>query len=226
MMLRRIGVYAVVLLCGAFAGRGDAAMISCDSTSCVNLVFDGDSISAGVGSTSGHGLDAVVTAAMGDPVVKHNVAVGGRPVHDCLSLYPKLVAPLYDTASGHNIIVFHAGDNDINQGSNAAETYAAFTAYVSMAHRQGWKVVISTELRRYAFPPAMEQQLEDYNRQLRANAAGADAVVDLDSEPKLLDPSYRKEATLFTQDGVHPNDGGYVVLARLLAPAVRQAAGR
>ncbi|MEA2792562.1 MAG: hypothetical protein QOG73_4968, partial [Acetobacteraceae bacterium] len=39
------------------------------------------------------------------------------------------------------------------------------------------------------------------------------------------EPSYRTDPALFTEDGVHPSDGGYSVLARLLAPAVKRVAG-
>jgi lysophospholipase L1-like esterase len=158
-------------------------------------------------------------------VISHKLAVGGRPVSECLHLYPQGVAVLRDPASARNVIVFHGGDNDIRLGGDAAGAYAAFTDYVSLAHRDGWKVVVSTELRRFDFTPEKERELEDYNRRLRANAAHADAVVDLDTDARLAEPSYRTDPALFTGDRVHPNDGGYAVLARLLAPAVKRVAG-
>ncbi|HEX2939676.1 MAG TPA: SGNH/GDSL hydrolase family protein, partial [Rhodopila sp.] len=178
----------------------------CTTADCVNLVFDGDSISAGWGATSGHGLDAEVAARVGEPVVVHNVAVGGRPVLQCLQLYPKLVAPLFDPATRHNVIVFHAGDNDIAQGHGAQQTYAAFSSYVAAAHQQGWKIVVSTELRRFDFPPPQFDELETYNRLLRENAAGADAVVDLSQDVRLAEASHRNDHTLFSPDRVHPAD--------------------
>jgi lysophospholipase L1-like esterase len=192
----------------------------------VNLVFDGDSISRGAGSSPGNGLDARVAAALGDCVTQHNIAVSGRPVSECLRLYKQGVVPLYDPSSQHNLIVFHGGDNDVARGANAAQTYVAFNEYVSGAHRDGWKVVVSTEMRRFDFQPAMQQELEDYNRRLRQNDAQADAVVDLDTDPRLSEPAYRKDPALFTKDEVHPSDGGYAVLAALLAPAVKRVAGR
>jgi lysophospholipase L1-like esterase len=225
MMLRRVFVCAFVILCGVVAGRADAAVGACQSASCVNVVFDGDSISAGSGATPHRGLDVRVVAGLGDDVVLHNVAAGGRPVHECLRLYPELVAPLHSAVSRHNVIVFHAGDNDIAQGRTAAETYAAFTDYVAAAHRQGWKVVVSTELRQPLFPPAKEEALEDYNRQLLRNTAGADAVVDLDAEHRFTDLSYRNDRAVF-HDSLHPSDGGYDVLAGMLTPVVKRVAGR
>jgi lysophospholipase L1-like esterase len=210
----------------AHNGRIEAMEPVCASADCVNLVFDGDSISAGAGSTQGHGLDAQVAQALGTAVRLNNVAVGGRPVSDCLRLYPKLVAPLFSPASHHNVIVFHAGDNDIAQGRDAAQTYAAFTAYVAAAHQQGWKVVVSTELRSPHFPPPKEAQLRQYNDSLRQNQAGADAVVDFDTDTRLTTMSNRFDPSMFKPDGLHPTDAGYAILTQLLAPAVKRVAER
>ena len=69
---------------------------------------------------------AQVVAGMDRNVEVHNVAVGGRPVFQCLQLYPQLVMRLYNPATTHNVIVFHAGDNDIGAGRDAKQTYAAF----------------------------------------------------------------------------------------------------
>jgi lysophospholipase L1-like esterase len=222
-LLAGVGVLFVLFYIGDRAGEADA--LSCQDARCVNLVFDGDSISAGAGASPGHGLDSQVVAAIGDDVTPHNVAVGGRPVSECLRLYDHLVAPLFNPSSRHNVIAFHAGDNDIAQGRSADQTYVAFTAYVAKAHQQGWKVVVSTELRHVNFSELMEMKLEDYNNLLRRNQAGADAVVDLDAEPKFKEFSYRTNPALFTQDGVHPSDGGYALLAGMLAPPVRRIAG-
>jgi lysophospholipase L1-like esterase len=198
----------------------------CVSADCVNLVFDGDSISAGTGSTPGHGLDVQVSDTLGSDVRLSNVAVGGRPVSDCLRLYPRLVAPLFNPVSHHNVIVFHAGDNDIGQGRDAAQTYAAFTAYVSMAHQQGWKIVVSTELRSPHLLPPQEAQLEQYNDSLRQNHAGADAVVDFDTDPRMTTMSNRLDPLIFRPDGLHPADAGYAILTQMLAPTVKRVAGR
>ncbi len=192
----------------------------------VNLLFDGDSISAGLGASPGQGLDTRVGAALGDRVRLHNVAVSGRPVSTGLRLYPELVAPLFMPDSRCNVIVFHAGDNDILQGRTAAQTYAALTAYVAAAHRQGWKIVTSTELLRPDFSPGQEAELRSYNRLLRANGAGADAVVNFSSDPRMVELDRRKDPRLFSPDGIHPSDGGYAVLAGMLTPAVKRVVER
>jgi lysophospholipase L1-like esterase len=191
----------------------------------VNLVFDGDSISASAGATPQHGLDFQLAVGLKRPLQSHNVAVGGRPVSECLRLYASLVAPLFVADAAANVIVFHAGDNDIARGKDAAATYAAFTDYVAAAHRQGFRVVVSTELRRPDFSAERKAALEDYNAKLRGNAAAADAVVDFDADPRMADLKRRDDPGMFTHDHVHPADDGYAVLAALLLPAVRRVAG-
>ncbi|HEY0185006.1 MAG TPA: SGNH/GDSL hydrolase family protein [Rhodopila sp.] len=226
MTVRSLSLSVIALAVGIGPACAQAAVSRCGSGACVNLVFDGDSISAGSGATPGHGLDAGVTAALGDGVRLHNVAVGGRPVSDCLRLYGGTVEPLFDASASHNVIVFHAGDNDINLRSSAARTYAAFTAYVDRAHQQGWKVVVSTELWVFSFDARRAAQLKEYNTRLIENKAGADAVVDFDADPRMTNVADRQNPALFSHDGIHPSDGGYAILTAMLAPAVKRVADR
>lgn len=226
MTFRRAFVWALVALAATSQVRSDGAASACTSATCVNLVFDGDSISAGWGASPGHGLQALIPAALGPDVQTHDVAVGGRPVIVCLQLYPRLVAPLFEPSTPHNVIVFHAGDNDIVHGLDAPQIYAAFTAYVVAAHTQGWKIVVSTELRRPDFRQPQETELLEYNNMLLQNKAGADAVVNFDADPRMANMTYRLDPALFTPDRIHTSDGGYAVLAAMLVPAVRRVAGR
>ncbi len=223
-MKRMVLPAAAVLLC-VWAQPGAAAEKGCASAACINMVFDGDSVSAGTGATRDNTPDRLVARALGHVRV-YNVAVGGRPVGECLRLFPELVARLFVPGGEPNVIVFHGGDNDIRLGNDAAHTYAVFTSYVSLAHAQGWKVVVSTELRRFDFPAAKETQLEAYNDRLRENKAHADAVVDLDAEPRFADEAYRSDPAVFSKDRIHPSDGGYAIMADLLAQAVKRVAGR
>jgi len=222
-MLRRTAL-GVLLACAALR-PGAAAELGCSSANCINLVFDGDSISAGAGATRDHAADRLVARELGH-VRMYNVAAGGRPMAECLHLFPELVAPLFVPGGPPNVIVLHAGDNDVARGWSGAQIYAAFTSYVAAAHQQGWKVVISTELKRFDFLPQKEAELEGYNDRVRRNQAGADAVVDLDAEPKFADPAYRSDPAVFGKDRIHPSDGGYVLLADMLTPAVKRVAGR
>lgn len=188
---------------------------------CVRIVFDGDSIAAGQGASDTGKPDRQFLAALNVPARISNVAVGGRPVQDCLRLFGAGVAPLFAPDAAANIIVFHAGDNDIRIGKTAAETYSAFGQYIAAAHSQGWKIVVSTEMQRVDFAPPQRAELAEYNRLLLANSVGADAVVDINADSRFADLSRRTDPAIFNADRIHPSDGGYAALASLLAPTVR-----
>ena len=210
--------WVVVLGLLAVAGTALAAETPCGA-GCVNVVVDGDSISAG---TPGR----MVADRLAGPARVRNVAKGGRPVFECLRLFPSLVAPRFAPEAGRNVILFHAGDNDIGMGRDAAGTYEAFTAYVAGAHGQGWRVVVTTEFRRPDFSPAAEAQLEAYNRLLLENRAGADGVVDMDADPRFADLALRGDASVFKPDRIHLRPGGVGLMLDRVAPVLRVAAGR
>src|SRR6185312_11482763 len=105
---------------------------------------------------------------------------------------------------------------------DADQTYATFACYVADAHAQGWKVVVSTEFPRPDFSPDKQAALLEYNRQVRMNAAGADAVVDFAADPRMGDPAARDDPARFTRDRVHPSDGGYTILGQLLAAGAQR----
>lgn len=187
------------------------------SAGCGVIVFDGDSISAGIAGSS----DKKFIEILNRPARIHNVAAGGRPASECLRRFADSVAPLFEPTAMFNLIVFHAGDNDIAQGKSAAETYGAFKQYVAAAHAQGWKVVVSTELQRVDWSVGPQGELAAYNAQLLSNTAGADAVVDLAAEARLADLSRRTDFSLFSEDRIHPSEDGYAILAQLLAAGAR-----
>lgn len=188
---------------------------------CNVIVFDGDSVSAGARATPGNGLDIQFMHALGSPARLYNFAVAGRPVIDCLARFDQGVVPLKDPQARLNLIVFHAGDNDIAMRRSAAQTYQAFTSYVALAHAQGWKVEVSLELPRPDFQPAQEAELEAYNRYLLANKAGADVVVNPNADRRFGDLKDRDGSPLFSFDKIHPNDAGYAILGQWLAAAAR-----
>jgi lysophospholipase L1-like esterase len=211
--------------------RHGASTAACGQTgplpsACGNIVFDGDSISAGVGAFNGYGLDNQFMGDLRRSARVANVAVGGQPVYVSLQRFDATVTPLFVAGARFNLIVFHAGDNDVAHGRDAHGTYAAFTQYVAKAHQQGWTIIVSTELQRPDFPPDKEAVLDAYNRMLLANTACADSVVNVATDPRLGALAKRSDPTLFSPDHIHPRDAGYAILARMLATAAQSMLGR
>ncbi len=209
-------------LCPAFAAQAAPCP---PGARCGNIVFDGDSISAGVGA---HGAkpDQLMALLLPMPVTAANVSVGGRPVRDCLGMFDRTIAPRHMPDALFNVIVFHAGDNDVVLNDTAETIYRNFTEYVRRAHRDGWIVLVSTELPRLQFSPAQEHELETYNRLLVENRAGADGVVNIAADPDLNDPAKRRGSTYFSPDLTHPSDTGYERLNIMLSKAVVEVVSR
>lgn len=184
------------------------------------LVFDGDSISVGMGASPGRTLADQVVPLLPPGVAIQVVGAGGRPVKDCLARFDGDVRPLFDARAGHNVIFFHAGDNDVTQGSTGRQAYAALVAYVARAHGQGWTVVVSTEMQRFDLPRALRAEIDTYNALALANAAGADGVADFGGDATMGGVANRRNPTYYTMDGVHPADAGYAILAGLAAKAL------
>lgn len=182
----------------------------------VVLVFDGDSISLGVGASHGHTLSDQILPLLPTGVNSHVVAAGGRSVKDCLDLFEINVKPLYDSNAGLNIIFFHAGDNDIAYGRNAEETYDLIKSYTKRAHNQGWIFIGSTKLQRYDWPDSFRAVISLLNKLIIDNSAGANSIVDFQSESIMGSHESRLDRTYYTLDGVHPADVGYKILANIL----------
>ncbi len=184
------------------------------------LLFDGDSVSLGFGVDPSQSPSAQIAPLLQGPVRILNVAVSGRPVSTSLAEFPGNVAPHFDPAAADNVIAFHGGDNDIALGRTAAEAYDSLGRYIGLAHAQGWRVIVSTELGRPDWSAAAQAQLAEYNRLELRNRAGADAVIDYASVPGLSDLADRERSGLYGSDRIHPNARGYGLLAHLLRDAI------
>jgi len=179
------------------------------------LVLDGDSIAVGQGAPPGSQLADQIATRLGFHGKVAVVGRSGSPVSERVRLFEQNITPLRDPRASPNVIFFHGGDNDIALGSDARQTYAQLSKYIEMAHAEGWKIIVSTELPRFDFSPAMQGELNLYNRLVRENAGKADGVADFASDPTLGGPQHRHDPEFYTPDGIHPTARGYAILADL-----------
>jgi hypothetical protein len=113
------------------------------------------------------------------------------------------------------IVVFQRGTNDIGaQARTADATYADLSQVVLLYKNQGFYVGAETVLPRYsAWSSAQEAERIKYNNLIRANAFGADFIIDSASDPvigdsgdlagKAFSTSYPMPATTYFADGTH-----------------------
>ena len=203
-----------------FSPSSDAVARSQTSTTPWRIVIDGDSVSKGAGASAEMTPDKQICSILGESVEVENIGVNGFQVLKTLERYQSVVAPLFNPEAPFNFILYHAGDNDIYVKKSSQETYENFSRYVALAHAQGWKVIVSTEIERFDWPAEPQQELREYNRLLLANSAHADAVVDLNALPGMAGPASRANPAYFHPDGIHPSDGGYALIVQLYVDAM------
>ncbi len=192
-----------------------------------NVVADGDSITAGFGLTNiaTQGYVGQLEALLGNKFGKLiNKGISGQTLAGTpgmIQLAPTYIDPLYD-AFQLNICSCFGGTNDLANGSvSAASVYANYTSYIQTRQAAGWKVIAWTMIDRNA--GSTPQSTYDTNRAtfnalVIANAAGADAVVNLTTQPLLNTVGAKNNATYFQSGGVHPTPAGCALIAAIAAP--------
>lgn len=106
------------------------------------------------------------------------------------------------------------GTNDLAAGHTPAQAYAALTSYVASAHAAGFTVIVATMLSRDN-PAGLDAARAEFNADIEANTAGANAVVVFDSTP-LGRNGGASNGLYFNNDFIHPNNVGeynYIVPA-------------
>ncbi|WJH39534.1 GDSL-type esterase/lipase family protein [Aliirhizobium terrae] len=188
-------------------------------TRTVGIVIDGDSISSG-GFTAGWPPYPTILEAQTSVRVA-NRAGFGRPLSQCLSQYPKNIAPLF--AEGFSWVIIMAGINDLlNDGRNDRSLIADIRTYCAQARATGFKVAIGSllpaKIGANNFDPQKERYRSSYNAYLASSwAEFADRFIDfsdLISDP--ADPSQ-------LGDGLHPNAPQRHAMADLVAQSFRLA---
>ncbi len=129
------------------------------------------------------------------------------------------------------VVVILAGTNDI-AGNTGPATLAMIAdnliSMVELAKMNGIRVVLSSVLPAFDYPwqPGVEPaaKIVELNAWMRDYAAASD-VVYLDYHSEMADERQGMKEEL-SEDGVHPNEAGYRVMAPLVERAIQEALGR
>jgi lysophospholipase L1-like esterase len=179
------------------------------------IVFDGNSLTFGTGSTPGNDYPSrVMQALTGGPWVAHNVAVGGQSTAAMIADAASQIDILRSASYSHNIVLCFTGSVDRWADGNAARE-AKLKAYCTARRAAGFKVVVLT-LTSYAGENWPGTTRAEFNDWVRANYTSfADAVADVAADPKVGGPAAYANRTYFT-DGIHLTDAGYAVVAGIV----------
>lgn len=182
------------------------------------IVQDGDSIGAGQGAD---GNWAAIEHLGLPPGVKiHNASVNGQWMMTGLGQRAQDVFPFYDKAHA-SVLVIQQGTNDLVGGDTADYLYQNVTRpFVQLSQKAGFYVAVDTILPRsdpgWTADPVHEQQRQAYNKLVRANSIGADAVIDLAADPVIGDGVNTAISMLYF-DGLHLRKAGQQRIAKIEA---------
>ena len=141
----------------------------------------------------------------------------------------EILADFDKSGSSQNVLVIQAASNDLRNDVSAEDIYADTVKMVGDAHKQGFGVVVGTALPNvdtaYKWDASDEEQRLAYNKLVRENSAGADAIADVAADPTMGKNSAVNDTSLYV-DGVHPTgDATRTYLEPIYSKAISQAAG-
>lgn len=179
------------------------------------IVQAGDSIGAGP-----PGYAAIDHLGFDDSVIVRNVSFAGGTMQSAYYNRVYNYLGLYDPTRT-SVLLIQIGTNDLGTTRLAgADLYAGTAAlFVAASQAAGFYVVLNTILPRI-WATAQENERLAYNRLVRANSAGADAINDVAADGVIgdgVDPSNSP----YYADGLHPTVLGQQRLAQLDAAALK-----
>jgi lysophospholipase L1-like esterase len=143
-----------------------------------------------------------------------NRGFGGSQVADVLYYVDRIVLKYKP-----RLVVLYAGDNDIAGGKSAEQVVADYRQLVAAIHAKLPRtrilfLAIKPSLRRWALVSEMRKA----NRQIRRIASDEELLGFVDIDAPMLGDDGRPRPELFRDDGLHLNERGYQVWARVLRP--------
>lgn len=196
-------------------------------------VFDGDSLSAGIGLAKSadntascriNPTDATcldwpsqlqTMSSMSGRVVKNNFAISGNTIAQVQARYTASVHPLAPAAGATSYLFFYAGSNDM-ASVNVAATETALTTYWAGAKADNFTLVAFTIPRRGDANGKVigaDTTRATVNSWIRAQLSAKlyDILIDVD---RLLPTPF--DSLIYQSDAIHPNAAGHYLLARAI----------
>ena len=184
----------------------------------VNLICDGNSLTAGAGSTTGNDYPSQLRTLLGSGYWVTNVGVGGKNTAQMISGGAESVDSRQDFWNPRNWLIAWEGTNELGI-STAEGAYDLLVQYCQERRAAGAnKIIVGTML------PAdgrSEVERQEYNDLIRTNwDSFADAFADVGDDPTIGQTGDNLNLTYYNADKVHMTDAGYAIVAGIFEDAV------
>lgn len=131
------------------------------------------------------------------------------------------------------VVVFYAGDNDINAGRTSDQVlddYRKFVLAVLAARRDTTVIflAIKPSLARWALWPKMQeanQRIKLWSEGFSSENRGTSRLMFLDLASEMLGPDGKPQPRFYVEDGLHMTAAGYDLWTSRLAPLLTAALG-
>lgn len=165
-----------------------------------------------VGSSSIRFWDSLATDFPGQKVI--NRGFGGSEVRDSTWYADRIVIPY-----APRLVVFYAGDNDLNAGRTPQQVRDDFVAFVTRVRRD----LPNTRIGYISIKPSPSRaqllpQIAEANGLIREAAKRFKNVDFLDVYTPMLDASGQPRPELFREDMLHMTPAGYAIWRQVVAP--------
>lgn len=187
------------------------------------LIWCGDSITYGIGTTANAGYAQLVKPTLSRPYQFCNLGVPSQlQASESASTYTA-----FKVTGAKNVCHVFSGTNDIAANGTAA-ALEPITSALCTAIKSGGinKLIVATMLPRNGGFSAgqdangFETQRQLYNTWLRANYLSfADALADYGGDATMGPQAAASNVSLYA-DGIHPSQTGHVILAGICAPII------
>jgi len=143
-----------------------------------------------------------------------NRGFGGSRIADSTYYAGRIIVPYKPS-----MVVFYAGDNDINDGHSAQQVFDDYVAFVARVRKD----LPATPIAYISIKPSPSRAkllpvMREANAKVRAYAATHPHLIYIDVASKMLDAGGQPRAELFLEDRLHMNRAGYDLWRGIIAP--------
>ena len=148
-----------------------------------------------------------------------NRGFGGSQISDSIFFFDRIVKPY-----APSVIVFYAGDNDINAGKSENQVFDDFRTFRRKVRRE----LERTKIVYIPIKPSISREklwpkMADVNERIRKMSKRSDDVYYADIASPMLETGMPPNSDLFAKDGLHLSDEGNALWAKVIRPVLEQA---
>ena len=169
-----------------------------------------------LGSSSIRFWDSLASDFPGQAVI--NRGFGGSEIRDSTWYADRIVIPY-----APRLIVFYAGDNDLNAGRSPRQVRDDFLGFVARVRRDLPQVRIAfISIKPSPSRAQLLPAIAESNRLVREAARGLAKVDYLDVYTPMLGADGQPRAALFREDMLHMTPDGYAIWREVVAPELKR----